>query len=434
MAALFPVFADEAYYYIWSLHPQLSYFDHPAMVSWIIGVFHFIFPPGHGISLRIGFVLLSFLTSLIWLKILNRQNVPPNSQFYFFILLFLNPLTGLGSVAATPDAPLVFFWSLSYLFFLKVLDQRTLLSYAGLGVSLGLGFCSKYHIVLFVLAGLIYLFVGKKFSVLRWKGVVLAIVLGGLFSLPVVIWNAQNDWQSFRFQINHGFGEEEFSWAWPVSYLAAQALIINPFLLAGLFKKASVHENPKVLKEDAANASAREKTFSLSQLGFFFYSSFKSVVEGNWPLTSHLHTTANSIHLLSPRTLNRAVIYWLVFYILLCGFLFSEQSRKVRKNLVNSSQLEEIYKLTETYKPLYGPSYQVASLISWKTQTLVPKLHLLSRHDFYDSLPESKPVEKTFYVLKNDYSEWPQEYAGYSKIKLQSFDNTGLELYQFKHE
>jgi len=432
MAAVFPVFADEAYYYIWSIHPQLSYFDHPAMVSWIIGVFHIIFPPGHAISLRIGFVLLSFLTSLIWLKILNKQNISPNLQFYFFLLLFLNPLTGLGSVAATPDAPLVFFWSLSYLFFLQVLEQRSLLSYSLLGASLGLGFCSKYHIVLFVLSGLIYLLAGKKFSSLRWQGVALTVLMGGLFSLPVIIWNAQNDWQSFRFQIDHGFGEDEFSWAWPVSYLAAQALIINPFLLVGLFRKSSQHAASD--PGEAAHSSKREKTFSLTQLGFFFYSSFKSVVEGNWPLTSHLHTTANGIQALSSRVLNRAVIYWLVFYVLLCGFLFTEQSRKVRKNLVNSSQLEEIYKLTETYKPLYGPSYQVASLISWKTQTLVPKLHLLSRHDFYDSLPESKPSEKTFYVLKNDYSEWPQEYSNYSKIKLQSFDNTGLELYQFKHE
>jgi 4-amino-4-deoxy-L-arabinose transferase-like glycosyltransferase len=418
IAGLFPVFADEAYYYIWSIHPQLSYFDHPGMVSWIISLFHFIFPAGHAISLRIGFVLLSFLTSLIWLKILNRQNIAPQHQFYFFLLLLLNPLTGLGSVAATPDAPLVFFWSLSYLFFLQVLDQKTLLSYAGLGLALGLGFCSKYHIVLFVLSGLVYLTVGRKFSLLRWQGVLLTIIVGGLASMPVIAWNAQNDWQSFKFQIDHGFGEEEFSWAWPVSYLVAQSLILNPFLLGHLFKKPSTSD----------------KTFSLTQLGFFFYSSFKSVVEGNWPLTSHLHVTSSSVQNLPQKTLNRAVIYWVVFYLLLGGFFLTEQSKKVRKNLINSSQLEEIYKLTETYKPLYGPSYQVASLISWKTQKLVPKLHLLSRHDFYDSLPESKPVEGTFYVLKNDYSEWPPEYSHYKKIKLQSFDNVGLELYQFNHE
>jgi len=418
VATVFPVFADEAYYYIWSIHPQLSYFDHPGMVSWIIGLFHFVFPAGHAISLRIGFVLLSFLTSLIWLKILDRQNVSPQHQIYFFLLLLLNPLTGLGSVAATPDAPLVFFWSLSYFFFLQVLERKTLLSYAGLGLALGLGFCSKYHIVLFVLAGLVHLIAAKKFSVLRWQGVLLTVLIGATASLPVIAWNAQNEWQSFKFQIDHGFGEEEFSWAWPASYLVAQSLILNPFLLGHLFRKPF----------------SSDKTFSLTQLGFFFYSSFKSVVEGNWPLTSHLHVTSSSVQSVPHKTLNRAVYYWIGFYLLLGTFLFMEQSQKVRKNLINSSQLEDIYKLTETYQPLYGPSYQVASLISWKTQKLVPKLHLLSRHDFYDSLPESKPSASTFYVLKNDYSEWPQEYSHYKKIKLQSFDNVGLELYQFNHE
>lgn len=418
-AAILPVFADEAYYYIWSLHPQLSYFDHPGMVSWLIKVFHFIFPAGHAISLRIGFVALSFLTSLVWLKILDKQNLSDQQQFYFFTLLLLNPLTGLGSIAATPDAPLVFFWSVSYYFFLKILEQRSLSSYIGLGISLGLGFCSKYHIVLFVLSGLLYLIFSKKYSKLVWQGILLTVVFGAIASLPVLVWNAQNEWQSFKFQINHGFGEEEFSWAWPTGYLLAQTLIINPFLLTGLFKKS----------DDNA-----DKVFSLSQLGFFFYSSFKSVVEGNWPLTSHLHTTTQSLHVLPQSRLNKAVFYWVVFYFLLAGFFMLDASQKVRKNLVNSSQLDEIYKLTEIYKPLYGPSYQVASLISWKTQSLVPKLHLLSRHDFYDSLPESTPTSSSFFVLKNDYSEWPNEYSKYKKIKLQSFDNVGLEIYQFKHE
>ncbi|MGZ3726082.1 MAG: glycosyltransferase family 39 protein, partial [Pseudobdellovibrio sp.] len=249
MAWFMPVFGDEAYYYIWSLHPQLSYFDHPPMVSWLILAGHLVFPAGYAVSLRIPFLLLSFFTSLIWLKILNKKNFSDEKKFLFFLFVFLNPLLGLGSVAATPDVPLVFFWSLSYFFFNEILSKKSLLAYAGLGISLGLGFCSKYHIVIFVISGLLYLLLSRRYKELKISGVLLTVLLGGVFCSPVVIWNAQNKWQSFAFQLNHGFGEDEFSWSWPLGYLVAQSFLINPFFLFQIFKD---------------RGALAEKTFSLS--------------------------------------------------------------------------------------------------------------------------------------------------------------------------
>ena len=389
------------------------------MVSWLIYLGHLVFPAGHALGLRFPFVLLSFLTSLVWLKILNDKKVSSSGQFLFFVFMALNPLLGIGSIVATPDVGLVFFWSLSYLFFERLLNSKKIINYALLGLSLGLGFCSKYHIVIFVLSGLIYLLLTKKIKSLNPLGILTTVILGGLACMPVIIWNAQNDWSSFLFQIDHGFGEESFSWSWPTGYLIAQSFIANPFFIFLLFKKS---------------ADTAEKIFSISQLVFFFSSSFKSVVEGNWPLTSQLHTILNGVLSASRKQIYLALAFWIIFYISISAFFLSESSAKVRKNLVNSAQLEEIYALVPNYQPLYGATYQVASLISWKTQSLVPKLNGLSRHDFYDSLPESEPTATKFYVLKLDYSTWPEKYDRYQKIKLQSFDKTGLELYQFSYE
>ena len=36
MAGLLPLSADEAYYWLWSLHPAWGYFDHPPMIAWLI--------------------------------------------------------------------------------------------------------------------------------------------------------------------------------------------------------------------------------------------------------------------------------------------------------------------------------------------------------------------------------------------------------------
>lgn len=419
LAYFIPVFGDEAYYYIWSQHPQLSYFDHPPMVSWFIYLGHLFFPAGNPLSLRFVFVVASFFISLIWLKILRLKNFSDTAIMMWLALFFLNPLLGIGSILAMPDTPLVLFWSLSYYCYLKILKTNGLNWFALLGLFLGLGFCSKYHIVLFVISGLIYLLLSKKIFKLRPIGVLLTILIGALFSLPVLVWNAQNDWSSFLFQINHGFGESHFEWAWPTGYVIAQLIIINPIIFYSLFKKTG---------------DFIDKTFSLSQLLFFFISSLKSVVEGNWPLTSHLHSTTHSCSLNNRRLFKFSFIYWLIFYVLAGAFFISPASRDVKRNLVNSAQFDDIADIVNTYKPLYGPTYQVSSLLTWKTQKNIPKLNGLSRHDFYDSLPESNPSETSFYVLKYDNSDWPEKYEYYKKIKIQSFDNSNIELYQFIYE
>lgn len=423
IAWITPVVGDEAYYYIWSIHPQLSYFDHPPMVGWWIYLGHLFFPAGHPLSLRVMFILGGFLTSLVWIKILLEEKASYKVILIFLLFAFLNPLLGPGSVLATPDVPLVLFWSLSFWAFLNVLRTKELKWYGLLGLFLGLGFCSKYHIVLFVISGFITLAFGKRYLRLRPLGILFTLIIGALCSLPVVIWNAQNEWASFVFQINHGFGQDPFTWNWPLAYVGTQILLLNPFIVFTLFKKSQDNT---------------DRIFTWSQLTFFFSSSLKSVVEANWPISSHLHATRHfaqhTAEMSSQKLVRYSLVYWLGIYILLAAFFMSPQSAHVRRNLVNSAQITELLPVVEKYQPLYGPSYQMSSLLTWKTQKLVPKLNELSRHDFYDSLPESKPTASSFYVLKYNNSWWPAQYEHYKKIHLESFDKLGIDLYQLSHE
>lgn len=389
------------------------------MVSWLIYISNHLFTPSNPLGVRFSFIVLSTLTSLIWLRILKDQEFSEKQTLIFFALMFLNPLLGLGSIVATPDVPLVFFWTLSYLFFNQLLKNRSLWAYAGLGLSLGLGFCSKYHIVLFVLSGLVALFFEKKWRQLRVAGVLLTLVTGLIFSLPVLIWNSRNEWSSFLFQINHGFGEDGFDISWPLNYIFTQIIIMSPFLFYVLIMKVR---------------SGVERWFSWSQLLFFLSSSFKSIVEGNWPITSHLHIIAATVPAVTQKLFRYILINWFILYGLILVFFLLPTSEKVRRNLINSAQLTEVESVIDQYQPLYGASYQVASLLTWKTNRFIPKLSELSRHDFFDSLPESVPTSREFYALKYDYSQWPEKYDQYKKTYVRSFDKAGLELYHLSHE
>lgn len=423
LAYFIPVFADEAYYYIWSLRPQLSYFDHPPLVSWLIALGHFFLPEGNPLSLRISFILASFFTSLVWLRILKNKNFSTGATEAFLILMFLNPLLGPGSVVATPDVPLVLFWSLSYLAFTEIFSQRSkfalYLNYAFLGMSLGLGFCSKYHIVLFVISGLIYLCFNQNYKKLNFLGVFLTLLFGFLFSLPVLIWNMENDWVSFSYQLKHGFGKIHYDWRWTVNYYLGQVALMSPLVFWSLFQKRQEKNN---------------QVFALTQVGFFTTSSFKAIVEANWPITSHLHSTAHFAEVAETKKLKITYIYWIVIYILMFVFFNTSAGQKTLRNQYRATQMDELVTLVDKYQPLYGSSYQISSLISWRTHQFIPKLNGLSRFDFFDTLPESNPTDRKIFVLKHFDSIWPDRYKKYDKTKLESFDNLQIELYQLSYD
>ena len=75
------------------------------------------------------------------------------------------------------------------------------------GVALGLAFLSKYTAVLIpaslFVACIVHPNLRRRFAE---PGPYLATVLAALMFAPVVLWNASNEWISFRFQLGHGFG------------------------------------------------------------------------------------------------------------------------------------------------------------------------------------------------------------------------------------
>lgn len=378
-----------------------------------------ISPFKNGLSLRLFFIIAGTLTAIIWIAILKQKKITQQQIEYFLILVLLNPLLGIGSIVATPDVPLVLFWSVSYYYFIQAMQRRTAISYGLLGVFLGLGFCSKYHIVLFVLCGTVYLIWSKEYRKLIPSKVLLTIFFGLLFCAPVILWNYHNEWISFTFQLKHGFGKTYYDWTWTAGFVVSQILILNPFLLSHLTKKDGPQE---------------DRIFALSQFFFFFVSSFKAVVEANWPITSHLHGTSYVSRSISEKRFRWAIGYWAVIYVLFALVFILPQTQVLLKNQINSDQLDELIPIVQRYKPLYGPSYQISSLLTWMTGTEVYKLRGLSRKDLFDSLSQSQPTAKEFYVLKHTNSFWPDDFKYTNITLLQSFEKQQVDLFRVIRE
>ena len=104
-----PLHFDEAYYWLWSLHPAASYFDHPPLVAWLLWL---VRPFGQSETvIRLVPLLCLSLSGLLLYRLARRafgETVAERSLVLFLLL----PLAQLGFLLAVPDAPLSLTWML----------------------------------------------------------------------------------------------------------------------------------------------------------------------------------------------------------------------------------------------------------------------------------------------------------------------------------
>lgn len=437
MTWLVPLFGDETYYWVWGQHLQLSYYDHPPMVAWLTALSQMFYLP-YALAIRLPFIFLSTLTLIIWTR-LAAKNKNPSAVWFFIVLYLLNPLLGMGGILVTPDVPLLFFWSLAFSVVLRILEKQNTKDYILLGVFLGLGFCSKYHIVLFPVSIIASLLLTKKLKEIHFKKLGLTILFGLICSLPVLIWNYQNDWVSFKFQLTHGLAGKQYKPYWTWSYLLGQVLLFNPFLMFAFLRSL------KQLRTISISGWT-----ALTHWLFFLLSSFKASVEANWPIASHAHgllATTEQQALVEQKTLVQqntirtekniskwALGYWLFAWAAIFVFLLTPAGQKKLSALPNSYMAEKIYTEVKDYHPLYGPTYQISSLLQILSPAPINKLPELSRYDFYDSPTFKKPTDKVFYVLKYNGTTWPPWTDEYKKEEVKQILEFDLALYKVSHE
>lgn len=393
LAALIPLSADEAYYWVWAQRPQLSYFDHPPFVSWLFYIAQPLEPLMHAV--RWPAVIMGHGLLGIWYLIL-KDTLPWDKIRIFTFLVLFSPLLGFGSLIVTPDLPVMFFWSLAILLSLQALQTKSLLQYLALGATLGLGFCAKYHIVLFVPCLLAYLSVERRWKEVRWAGVAMTVISGLIFCLPVLAWNYMNDFASFEFQIKHGLEKSSYDPNWTVSYILGQILIIFPLIFWAALK-ARVPTNFRWLYY-----------FGWGPLLFFTFTSFRALVEANWPIIAYPAVLA--LALFHPKIDNWYKIYvgfWATLFTVVLLTLFVPALRNLNDKVAEPYHFQELSKVALEYQPLYGSSYQMAASLWYFSKVPVFKLKDISRFDFFDTLPEATPSGNLFYLVKRKTNGLP---------------------------
>lgn len=289
---------EEAYYWTYTQHPALSYFDHPPMVAWVIWAGTAVFGDTE-LGVRVGTIGLSLgASALLWL--LTRLWFGERAGWVAVLVFNLLPIFMAIGILAFPDGPLVFFWLLTAYAVSRAVRIRQDESYllAGkarfrhretawwllAGVALGGALLSKYTAVLLGVSVLVFLVMAPRHRTwLRrlppWLATAVALAA---FSI-VIVWNAQHDWASFLFQSTRTAGPANHSHVWAMDvtrFWLIQVAILTPvgFGLLSWALARGVRAG-WVGREERWNFVA---AFALPLFAVFVAASFKTQVHLNW--------------------------------------------------------------------------------------------------------------------------------------------------------
>lgn len=300
LAGWLPPLDDEVYYWSWSKSLQLSYFDHPGMVAWMIWlstrlfgdtVFGMRFPACCCMTFTlavIGFLLGPSSPQT------DKSSSDSQQNLHLHPLLWgiaLTPLFTFGGFVITPDAPLLAAWS-AYLLWMVAIQTRLTAETPSThlwrwwvlgGVILGLGGLSKYTMILAVPSGLVSFAVAG----LSWRKWMLGYLFHGVISMivasPILLYNLQHHFEPLLFQWRHAMHDEPATLVSFLEFWTVQLLLFGtlPFYLIPrtLLSLATLRQNVRLRICSC---------LYLIPFCFFIYKAAKTELEGNWALVMYV--------------------------------------------------------------------------------------------------------------------------------------------------
>ncbi|MBA4396746.1 MAG: dolichyl-phosphate-mannose--protein mannosyltransferase [Syntrophus sp. (in: bacteria)] len=330
---------DEAHYFLYAKYLDIGYVDHPPLVGWFHALIYYLFGTSEFLVRLPAIVLFALTTYLLYRftaalsgskKIALLAALAVNSSFLFNALSFM----------LLPDCFLYPLLLLIIFTIKKIEDTPEARYYVCLGVLLGLSGLAKYTAVLFVPPLAAYFIIKRRYDLLFSTRMLLAAAIALLLISPVLYWNLQNDFVSFRYQAGHVMGSASVDMKVFFTSLAAQFGAYSPFLFLiafyGFFR--SVRE-----KNDWIRLSL---LFGGAILIFFLYTSLRETALPHWNSPFYLLFIPIGVHYLSGPVRNKKKIFLNIsigFSLVVTLFAYAELGGKYFRFPDYQSPFRDIY-------------------------------------------------------------------------------------------
>lgn len=232
-AGLFALSPQEAYYWTWSRHLDLSYFDHPPLVAWTIRAATALFGESER-AIRLAAAFHStVLSAFLWLA--TRRLFGSRAALVAVAAAAAVPLFSLGQVIPTPDGPLLSGWAMAFYFTVRALDEERPAWLLAAGAATGWAILGKYTGFLLFPQLLLALALdprGRRMLRTAWPWAGAAVALAA-FS-PVVVWNLRHALESFAFQTTGRASAFSLRPVLVARYVGLQIALVTPVVLGFL--------------------------------------------------------------------------------------------------------------------------------------------------------------------------------------------------------
>jgi 4-amino-4-deoxy-L-arabinose transferase-like glycosyltransferase len=330
---------DEAHYFLYAKYLDFSYVDHPPLVGWFHALIYSLFGTSEFLVRLPAIILFALTTYLLYQftaalsgskHIALLAALAVNSSFLFNALSFM----------LLPDSflyPLM----LLLIFTIKKIEESPEPKYfISLGLLLGLAGLAKYTAILFVPPLVTYFIIKRRYDLLFSKRMLLVAIIALLMVSPVLYWNLQNDFVSFRYQAGHVLGSSSIDMKAFFTTLVAQFGSYSPFLFLvafyGFFKSFG----------DKNDWIRLGLLFGSAILVFFLYTSLRETALPHWNSPFYLLFIPIGVYYLSGPVRNKKKIFLnfsICFSLIVTLLLYAELGGKFFRFPDYQSPFRDIY-------------------------------------------------------------------------------------------
>ncbi len=288
---------DEGHYWDWARHLDWSYYSKGPLVAWIIRagceLFGDLAISTNGTlmpAVRLPAVLCGSGT-LAALYVLTWQTYRSDRLALGVVLIVLTlPSFVVLSIVMTIDAPFLCCWSWALVFGRAALVDGKSWAWPAAGVLIALGILAKYTMALWLAsAGLFVLVTPTHRHLLFRSGFWIMSLTAGLSAIPILYWNSQNDWVTFRHvAVQAGVADAPtgggFRWFGPAVYIGEQLAPLFGFWLVLWIVAVGRFWPTRTIDPGLRYLW----WMSVPTFLLFGASSFKAKVQVNWPVSAYL--------------------------------------------------------------------------------------------------------------------------------------------------